>query len=77
MGMNPIGEEGLEAMIKAITKNHTLKLVGLEVRTSYVSILCHLFIHSFIFFYLFIYLSIYLFVCLFIYLLIYLFIYIR
>ena len=31
MGLNPIGEEGLEALIKGISANTTLKLVGFEV----------------------------------------------
>ena len=29
--MNPIGEDGVEALLKAIEKNPTLRLVGLEV----------------------------------------------
>lgn len=31
MGMNPIGEPGVEAILKGITTNPTLRLVGLEV----------------------------------------------
>ena len=38
MGMNPLGEEGVKAVLKGIASNHTLKLVGLEVRVAEVSV---------------------------------------
>jgi len=31
MGMNPLGEEGVRAVLKGVSANQSLKLVGLEV----------------------------------------------
>ena len=32
MGMNPIGDEGVESILKGVEQNSSLRLVGLEVK---------------------------------------------